>query len=272
MRKDIQAINEAFRKVISEGRGTLRAGDLIDQLKSIINLPDNKLTDVTNVSIRLSDQREIFDRFPKIYPYVKEMFTAVMSENGAAKTKEIAKQAIAAIQKFYPNADKYQRANPKFSEDAEERSFEAVLDDVMALYQKGHIKDESQAIDILTAELGRDLTPQEEQEVTGYFDGTDMYMKDAWSSEDAEDIEPTPADPNASWNPRDWNNEPSDNKSMTNTEEAKHDKAFYTFWEDIVDRMSDDVLESTLYMIKNFDALNALIKEEHGYRTQSFEA
>ena len=206
MRKDIKAINEAFRKVINEGRGTLRAGELIDQLKSIINLPDNKLTDVTNVSIRLSDQREIFDRFPKIYPYVKEMFTAVMSENGAAKTKEIAKQALAAIQKFYPIADKYQRANPKFSEDAEERSFEAVLDDVMALYQKGHISDASQAIDILTAELGRDLTPQEEQEVTGYFDGTDMYMKDAWSS-NASDVKPTPADKNASWNPRDWEDE-----------------------------------------------------------------
>jgi len=152
-------------------------------------------------------------------------------------------------------------------ENTESRSYKAVLDDVMALYQKGHIKDESQAIDILTAELGRDLTPQEEQEVTGYFDGTDMYMKDAFSSEDAEDIKITPADPNASWNPRDWNdNEPGDNKSMTVGEQAKHDKVFYAFWEDIVDRMSDDVLESTMYMIKEFDALNDLIKEEYEYR------
>jgi hypothetical protein len=200
MRKDIKAINEAFQKVINEGRGTLRPGGFIDQLKSIIDTPDEKLTDVTNVSIRLSDQREIFDRYPKIYPYVKEMFTAVMSDNGAAKTKEIAKQAIAAVQKFYPNADKYQRANPKFSEDAE-------------------------------------------------------------------DIKITPADPNASWNPRDWNdNEPSDNKSMTIGEQDKHDKAFYAFWENIVDRLSDDVLESTMYMIKEFDALNDLIKEEYEYR------
>ena len=334
MRKDIKAINEAFLKVINEGLRTLRPGEFIKQLKSIIDTPDEKLTDVTNISIRLSDQREIFDRYPKIYPYVKEMFTAVMSENGAAKTKEIAKQAIAAVQKFYPSADKYQRANPKFSEDAEERSYEAVLKDVMALYQKGHITDASQAIDILTAELNRDLTPQEEQEVTGYFDGTDVYAKDAWSSEDAEDIKITPADPNASWNPRDWDNETdgaksaldqiedrlqylspeqlkellsmvkdeladhsmspvgykpsptfrreedaeesnkelSDNKSMTVGEQAKHDKVFYAFWEDIVDRMSDDVLESTMYMIKEFNALNDLVKEEYAYRTQSFEA
>ncbi len=142
------------------------------------------------------------------------------------------------------------------NENTQPKGFEAVLDDVMALYQKGHIKDESQAIDILTAELGRDLTPQEEQEVTGYFDGTDMYMKDAFSSEDAEEAD----------------KELSDNQSMTVGEQAKHDKAFYSFWEDIVDRMSDDVLESTMYMIKEFDALNALLKEEYAYRTQSFEA
>jgi hypothetical protein len=68
-------------------------------------------------------------------------------------------------------------------------------------------------------------------------------------------------------------NTPSeDAENVTPGLDAKHDKAFYTFWEDIADRMSDDVLESTMYMIKNFDALNKLIKEEHAYRSQSFEA
>lgn len=102
--------------MMGEGVKTLRSGDLINQLQDVINTPDEKLTDVTNISIRLSDQREIFDRFPKIYPYIKQMFTAVMSEGGAVKTKEIAKQAIEEIQKNYPSADKYQRANPTFTE------------------------------------------------------------------------------------------------------------------------------------------------------------
>lgn len=72
---------------------------------------------------------------------------------------------------------------------------------------------------------------------------------------------------NAEWSDA-WSDkkEPSDNNDMANTEEAKHDKAFYAFWENIVDRLSDDVLESTMYMIKEFDALNDLIKEEYEYR------
>jgi hypothetical protein len=170
------------------------------------------------------------------------------------------------------------------SENTQQRSFEAVLDDVMAMYQKGSVTDVSQAIDILNAELGRDLTPREEQEVTSYFDGTDVYAKDAWSS-NATDIKPTPADKNASWNPRDWEDEESmgsedaeesafsqvDNAETTDAwdpegEEKKHDRAFFSYWENIVDRMPDDVLESTLYMIKKFNALNDLVKEEYEYR------
>jgi hypothetical protein len=50
------------------------------------------------------------------------------------------------------------------------------------------------------------------------------------------------------------------------SEDKKHDDIFYRTWENIVDRMSDDVLESTMYMIKQFDALNDLIKEEYEYR------
>jgi hypothetical protein len=161
------------------------------------------------------------------------------------------------------------------SENTEPRSFDDVMDDVMGLVDRGHINDESQAIDMLTAELGRDLTPQEEQEVTNYFNGT----------EDSGDIKPTPADPKASWNPRDWEDEEGmgsedaeesafsqvDNAETTDAwdpegEEKKHDRAFFSYWENIVDRMPDDVLESTLYMIKKFNALNDLVKEEYEYR------
>ena len=58
---------------------------------------------------------------------------------------------------------------------------------------------------------------------------------------------------------------------MTVTDRAEHDKRFYAFWEDVFDKMSDDVLESTMYMIKEFNALNALAKEEHGYRTATID-
>jgi hypothetical protein len=53
---------------------------------------------------------------------------------------------------------------------------------------------------------------------------------------------------------------------MTITEIDNHDKVFYAFWEKIFDEMPDNVLESTLVMIKEFNALNQLAKEEHGYR------
>jgi hypothetical protein len=58
---------------------------------------------------------------------------------------------------------------------------------------------------------------------------------------------------------------------MTITEIDKHDKVFYAFWEKIFDEMPDDVLESTLVMIKEFNSLNQLAKEEHGYRSQGME-
>lgn len=46
----------------------------------------------------------------------------------------------------------------------------------------------------------------------------------------------------------------------------KHSQVFYSFWEKFVDSIPDDVLESTIFMIKNSNSLNELIKEEHGYR------
>ena len=58
---------------------------------------------------------------------------------------------------------------------------------------------------------------------------------------------------------------------MTNAEQEKHDKVFYAFWEDIFDNMSDEVLESTIFMIKKFNALNALAKEEHDYRNETID-
>lgn len=59
---------------------------------------------------------------------------------------------------------------------------------------------------------------------------------------------------------------------MTDYEIAKHDKVFYSFWEKIFDEMPDDVLESTIVMMKKFNALNKLAKEEHGYRSAGTEA
>ena len=58
---------------------------------------------------------------------------------------------------------------------------------------------------------------------------------------------------------------------MTIAEIDNHDKVFYAFWEKVFDEMPDDVLESTLVMIKEFNALNQLAKEEHGYRSAGME-
>jgi len=75
--------------------------DLVAELQTIIDAPDSKLWDVTSVSIRLSHE-DIFDRFPKIYDYVEDMWEAIMTPDGARKTKEIAKKAIEAVHKYYP--------------------------------------------------------------------------------------------------------------------------------------------------------------------------
>ena len=115
-------------KGVTEGYKTLRAGELIDQLQSIIDAPDAKLWDVTSVSIRLA-HNEIFERFPKIYPFIKDMWVAIMTDNGARKTKEIAKKAIEAVHKYYPDKDKYQRNNPVFTE--EESIEEEILDEAI---------------------------------------------------------------------------------------------------------------------------------------------
>lgn len=171
------------------------------------------------------------------------------------------------------------------SENTEPRSFDDVMDDIIVLKDKGQIKDASQAIDILNAELGRDLTDEEDSYVTNYF-----YFDDERDIP-SEDIEPTPADKNASWNPRDWEDEEGmgsedaeesafsqvDNAETTDAwdpegEEKKHDRAFFSYWENIVDRMPDDVLESTLYMIKKYNALNDLVKEEYEYRNSMTQA
>ena len=53
---------------------------------------------------------------------------------------------------------------------------------------------------------------------------------------------------------------------MTVGELDKHDKVFYNFWEKVFQDIPDDVLESTLVMIKEFNSLNEIAKEEHGYR------
>jgi hypothetical protein len=94
-----------------------KPADLIDELQSIVDAPDSKLWDVTSVSIRLSHE-DIFDRFPKIYDYVEDMWFEIMQPNGAKKTKEIAKKAIEAVRKYYPDLNKSQKSNPVYKEDS----------------------------------------------------------------------------------------------------------------------------------------------------------
>jgi hypothetical protein len=105
-----------------------KPADLIDELQSIVDAPDSKLWDVTSVSIRLSHE-DIFDRFPKIYDYVEDMWFEIMQPNGAKKTKEIAKKAIEAVRKYYPDLNKSQKSNPVYKE--EESTEEETLDEAI---------------------------------------------------------------------------------------------------------------------------------------------
>lgn len=93
---------EASEEMVDEAYKPLRKPeDLVAELQTIIDAPDAKLWDVTSVSLRLSHE-DIFDRFPKIYDYVEDMWEAIMTPDGARKTKEIAKKAIEAVHKYYP--------------------------------------------------------------------------------------------------------------------------------------------------------------------------
>ena len=58
---------------------------------------------------------------------------------------------------------------------------------------------------------------------------------------------------------------------MTVAEIHAHEEIFYKFWERLIDEMPDDVLESTMLMIKNCNELNKLVKQEHGYRNAHME-
>lgn len=73
--------------------------------------------------------------------------------------------------------------------------------------------------------------------------------------------------------------EQSDNTDMNEaptspkvSEDKKHDDIFYRTWENIVDRLSDEELESTMYMIKNFNELNKLVRDEYRYRSEGSAA
>lgn len=58
---------------------------------------------------------------------------------------------------------------------------------------------------------------------------------------------------------------------MTAIELTEHDRKFYAYWERIFDSMPDDIVESTVVMIKKFNALNELAKEEQAYRAAGME-
>lgn len=46
---------------------------------------------------------------------------------------------------------------------------------------------------------------------------------------------------------------------------------FYDLWEDFFDKMSDEDLEIAIYMIKRYNALNQVAKDEYAYRTHAPE-
>ena len=109
LKQSLKGVTEAYKPL-------RKPADLIDELQSIVDAPDSKLWDVTSVSIRLSHE-DIFDRFPKIYDYVEDMWFEIMQPNGAKKTKEIAKKAIEAVRKYYPDLNKSQKSNPIYKEE-----------------------------------------------------------------------------------------------------------------------------------------------------------
>jgi hypothetical protein len=99
--------------MVTEARGykSLTPAALIAELQSVIDLPDDKLNDVTRISMRVS-REEIYERFPEIYKLLEKMYDAVMQPDGAQETKMIAQKAIDIVRSKYPNPDKYQRMRP----------------------------------------------------------------------------------------------------------------------------------------------------------------
>ena len=93
-----------------------KSEDLVAELQTIIDTPDSKLWDVTSVSLRVSHE-DIFDRFPKIYDYVEDMWEAIMTPDGARKTKEIAKKAIKAVHKYYPIKEEAEESEESLQEE-----------------------------------------------------------------------------------------------------------------------------------------------------------
>jgi len=57
--------------------------------------------------------------------------------------------------------------------------------------------------------------------------------------------------------------------NVTINQDSQHQERFYQFWEKLFDGMSDEVLESTIYMIKEYNELNTLAKQEQGYRNST---
>jgi hypothetical protein len=53
---------------------------------------------------------------------------------------------------------------------------------------------------------------------------------------------------------------------MTFKENRKYSDTFYSYWEDLLDRMPGDVLEATMHMIKHSDEVNVMIADEFEFR------
>ena len=54
----------------------------------------------------------------------------------------------------------------------------------------------------------------------------------------------------------------------TMIDEEKIETVFYNTWEDIIERLSDEQLDATMYMIKRYNDLNKLIDEQYRYRNE----
>lgn len=52
-----------------------------------------------------------------------------------------------------------------------------------------------------------------------------------------------------------------------NNTNMKYEKAFYNIWEGLVNDLSEDDLDATVYMIKKYNELNKLVLDEKRYRT-----
>jgi hypothetical protein len=60
---------------------------------------------------------------------------------------------------------------------------------------------------------------------------------------------------------------PGRSSTKFSLQRKNYDQIFYNAWDHIVNELSDEELEATMHMIKNYDELNQLIKDQARYRS-----